>query len=62
MEENELLQQHPQVKRQVKSLIYSYKDVFDKEMSGKTDLLKMKLKLKPGTEPVRQWYRDLNLS
>ncbi|MCP3665488.1 MAG: RNA-directed DNA polymerase [Gammaproteobacteria bacterium] len=60
MEENELLREHLDVKRQVKSLVYQYREIFDKRKSGKTDLVKMKLKLKPGAEPVRQKYRDLN--
>ena len=60
MEKNELLREHPEVKRQVKSLVYFYRDIFDKGKSGKTDLVKMKLKLKPGAEPVGQKYRDLN--
>ena len=60
MEENELLREHPKVKKQVKRLVYEFKDVFSRSAPGKTDLVKMRLKLKPGTEPVRQRYRDLN--
>jgi deoxyuridine 5'-triphosphate nucleotidohydrolase len=60
MEENELLREHPKVKKQVKRLIFEFKDIFSRAAPGKTDLVKMKLRLKPGTEPVRQRYRDLN--
>ena len=60
MEDNELLNEHPDVKKQVKELIYEYRDIFSREAPGHTDLVTMKLKLKPGTEPIRQRYRELN--
>jgi hypothetical protein len=60
MEDNELLNEHPDVKKQVKELIWEYRDIFSREAPGHTDLVTMKLKLKAGTEPIRQRYRELN--
>jgi len=60
MEDNELLKEHPDVKKQVKQLIWEYRDIFSREAPGHTDLVTMKLRLKPGTEPIRQRYRELN--
>ena len=60
MEDNALLKEHPDVKKQVKELIYEYKDIFSHKAPGHTDLVTMKLRLKPGVEPIRQRYRELN--
>ena len=60
LEENALLKEHPQVQRKAKKLIRDYLDIFSDSEPGETDLVELTLKLKPGTQPIRQKYRDLN--
>ncbi len=49
MNKNELMQEHPKVCKQVRRLIYVYCDIFSQEAPGHTDLMTMKLHLKPGS-------------
>ena len=60
MDNNELLNKNPMIKKQVKELIYSYQDIFSTNAPGETDLIELSLKLKEGTEPIRQKVRPLN--
>ncbi len=62
IDENPLLQQHPEVKRNLKQMVHDYRDVFstDQEKFGSTTLIECDLRLKPGVCPVRQRVRPLN--
>ena len=61
LEDNKLLKEHPNVRRKARRLVYLYRDVFSEDGEpGETDLVTLKLKLKEGTEPIRQKYRTLN--
>ena len=60
LEDNSLLCKHPDIKKKVKKMIYEYRDVFSSSSPGKTDLVELDLKLKPGTQPIRQKLRPLN--
>ena len=60
LEENEFLQQDPLLKKEVWKLISEFRDVFSNSTPGCTDLVELQLQLKPGTQPIRQKFRDLN--
>ena len=60
LEDNKMLQNNPEIARKVKALIYEYKDIFSYSAPGETDLIELDLKLKPGTQPIRQKVRPLN--
>ena len=60
MDKNELLNKNPMIRKQVKELIYNYQDIFSTSAPGETDLIELSLKLKEGTEPIRQKVRPLN--
>ncbi|MCP4118966.1 MAG: hypothetical protein GY737_26925, partial [Desulfobacteraceae bacterium] len=58
--ENELLKDHPQVYKKLKTLLWQYQDIFSNTTPGCTDQVELDLELKPGTQPIRQQFRDLN--
>lgn len=62
LDENPLLRKNPAIKRKVKALIYKYRTVFtNPEVSlGKTDLIKCKIRLRPGAVPVKAKNRPFN--
>ena len=60
LEENEFLQRDPLLKKEVWKLISEFWDVFSNSTPGCTDLVELQLRLKPGTQPIRQKFRDLN--
>ena len=61
LEDNTLLNSCPRVKQKAKNLIHEYQDIFGQDgIPGETDLIEAKLKVAPGTNPIRQKFRDLN--
>ena len=58
--ENKLLQAHHQVKKRLQALLHQYQDIFSQNTPGCTDKVELNLELKPGTQPNRQRFRDLN--
>ncbi|MCP3664615.1 MAG: hypothetical protein GY696_19350 [Gammaproteobacteria bacterium] len=52
-----ILQANPQVQKKVKALMYHYQD---SSTPGCTDQVELNLELKPGTQPIRQRFQDLN--
>ena len=55
-----MLQENPDIAKKVKQIIYEYRDIFSYSAPGETDLVELDLKLKPGTQPIRQKVRPLN--
>ena len=41
-------------------MISEYRDVFSNSTPGCTDIVELQLRLKPGTQPIRQKFCDLN--
>ena len=60
LEDNKMLQENPDIAKKVKQIIYEYRDIFSYSAPGETDLVELDLKLKPGTQPIRQKVRPLN--
>ena len=62
IEENEMLKEHPKIKRKLKSLIYKYSHIFatPEHGVGRTDVMEASIKLKEGTVPVYQKPRVMN--
>ena len=63
LDKNPLLAKHAGFTKKVRTMVYKYRQVFSEVGSGcpgETDLVEMDLKLKPGTQPIRQKLRDLN--
>ena len=58
--QNTLLAQNPNILKQVRRLVYEYQDIFSTSAPGETDLVELSLKLKEGTEPIRQKGRPMN--
>jgi len=58
--QNTLLAQNPNVLKQVRRLVHEYQDIFSTSAPGETDLVELSLKLKEGTEPIRQKGRPMN--
>ena len=50
----------PLLKKEVWTLISEYRDVFSNSTPGCTDIVELQLRLKPGTQPIRQKFHDLN--
>ena len=57
---NTLLAANPKVLQKAKRLVWDYQDIFSTSAPGETDLIELSLKLKEGTEPIRQKSRPLN--
>ncbi|MCP4993462.1 MAG: DDE-type integrase/transposase/recombinase [Gammaproteobacteria bacterium] len=60
IDENKLLKEHPQVYKKLKALLWQYRDIFSNTTPGCTDQVELDLELVPGTQPIRQRFRDLN--
>ena len=58
--ENKLLQALPGIQKRVKALLYRYQDIFSNITPGCTDQVELNLELKPGTQPIRQRFQDMN--
>lgn len=58
--QNTLLAQNPNILKQVRRLVHEYQDIFSTSAPGETDLVELSLKLKEGTEPIRQKGRPMN--
>ena len=60
LDENDILNQNQDIRRKTRRLIHDYQDIFSYSAPGETDLVELDLKLKPGTQPIRQKFRPLN--
>ncbi len=60
MPDNQFLAKDPLLKKEVWKLIYEYQDIFSKTTPGCTDVVQLQLRLKPGTQPIRQKFHNLN--
>ena len=60
MDNNEILNQNPDIRLKARRLIHDYVDIFSYAEPGETDLVELDLKLQPGAAPVRQKVRPLN--
>ena len=60
LEDNEFLQCDPFLKKEVWTFISEFRDVFFNSTPGCTDLVELELRPKPGTQSIRQRFKDLN--
>ncbi len=60
MPDNMFLKKDPLLKKEVWKLIYEYQDIFSNTTPGCTDVVELQLRLKPGTQPIRQKFWNLN--
>ncbi len=60
MPSNEFLQQDLLLRKEVWKLLYKYQDLFSSTTPGCTDIVELQLLLKPGTQPIRQNFHNLN--
>jgi transposase InsO family protein/dUTPase len=60
MQGNPFMAKDPLLKKEVWKLIYEYRDIFSNTTPGCTDVVQLQLRLKPGTQPIRQKFRNLN--
>ena len=62
LEESEVLKTHPKVKKKLKTELYRLREVFSSvgDEVGTTEVIQCQVKLKSGTQPIRQKSRPLN--
>ena len=62
LEQKEVLTSNPKLMKEVKELVAFYEDVFKTEDCpfGQTGLTECRLRMKPGTKPVKQSPRPMN--